>query len=133
MRTTYRFLKTHRTCTFFGAVQISTDEKTEEANVTVKLFEPLRPGDGEVSPAFYGDWFKAAIIGAQKALNEFQKRSPDSPLPNIFIEKVIGTEVDTSADVIECASGMATWQALSTGLPDPEIIYQDGWKLKFTA
>jgi hypothetical protein len=130
MKTTCRFLKSHEGILGFAKVQVSTGETVDKPAVIASITEP-KIEDGEVSQATHADWIQAAVVGALKSLQIAQERIPRTSHPTIFLEKVIGSETDTRPDVIECAAGIATWQAIATGLPDPETIFENGWTLKF--
>ncbi len=125
-----RFLKTEAGITFFARAWVDAEAAGSGAGVENALPEATEAGSGEVARRSEPSWVEAALDG-MRAVSEYTHADGEYRLRLI---RLVGTAVDTRADVVRCAAALAAWQALGVAATPPEPQF-DGreWTLAFPA
>jgi hypothetical protein len=118
----YRLRKTVGNKTAFAAVNLLVSELRKSGSLKISI-EPAHRNE---------EWFKAAAAGARPVADFILWHGGKLIGAEIKIDKVQGNPSDTTADFIECVSGMATWRALAPNeWPEPEVVREGRWVLKY--
>ena len=129
-----RFLKTEAGISYFARVWVEAEVAGTGVQVENALPEITEAGSGEVNRNSAQDWVDAALDG-MRAAGEFARGSNGSNGGHrLKLTRLVGTDVDTRADVVRCAAALAAWQALGVAANAPEPQF-DGreWTLAFPA
>jgi hypothetical protein len=125
-----RFLKTRGGRTYFAAVDVEVNESSGGIRV-IESLGPADPANGVISREMEPAWVEAAMRGAQDIASRLAGDHILAHGCRIDVKRICGTLVDTSEDVVACAAGLATWQAIcgeSREAPIP--VFEDGrWTL----
>ena len=76
-------------------------------------------------------WVRASLAGARSVVRFLADHGLLSGHWQVCVEEIGGTISDTSPDAIECASGLATWEALSGGMTPPKVRRNGRFYLEF--
>lgn len=87
---------------------------------------------GEVNRRAAPAWVVAALDGIREALDAARVAGGDTTPRLARLVKLVGADADTRDDAIRCAAGLATWEALGSPQPGPEVTFDGrGWSLRY--
>lgn len=76
-------------------------------------------------------WVRASLSGARAVLKYLAQHDLLNSRWQIRVDEIGGSISDTSPDAIECASGLATWQALAGEIAAPKVRRNGRFYLEF--
>jgi hypothetical protein len=74
---------------------------------------------------------RASLSGARSVVKFLADHDLLNSRWQVRIEEIGGTISDTSPDAVECASGLATWQALAGEIEAPKVRRNGRFYLEF--
>ena len=126
----YRFLKVREGICFFAAVWVEVIPEPAENRVVVAIPDNVNPDDGEVTLLTGRSWVLAAHRGAQLALDLLSAIDMLESKYLVKILKVVGTDIDTTEDVVLCSAALATCEAIAPQKPLFELVFDGTWRLQ---
>lgn len=115
----------------FSRVTVQAELQLSGVEVTDDIREPLDRSQGEVSRKGYSDWIEAALQGAQFCAQALVEQGQIAGC-RVTIVRVVGTDCDTIAHDVFCASALATYQVLRPNVALQAFDFGDGkWHIEF--
>jgi hypothetical protein len=134
MRDQYRFLRTKAERCYFARVGLEVPPGGDTVEVVDALPARADTDQGEVNRLTAPAWVAGAMNGIRTTLTHAQETGVLVTGCRVTLNRLLGTAVDTRADVVRCAAGLAAWDALGDPDPGPVAAF-DGqrWNLIFPA
>jgi len=132
MTSNYKFFQTVSGISYFARVWVEVDLGAGIVKIIDAIDGNTNPDKGEYNANTAPSWVKAAVAGAGEAVDYLTDTGFIQNGCIVRIVRLVGSIVDSSEDVISCATALATWQAACPQLPLPETFFERGaWKLRY--
>lgn len=118
----YNFLKVRDGRTYFARVFVRIDPTAANGSVTIA------GGAGTKNPHTPDEWLRSATVGAKAAVASYEKVYHESR--GVIVTTVMGTDVDTSANVVEVAAFCATWKSLGGDENRLKFQFDNDWRVE---
>jgi len=115
----FNFLRVKNGRTYFARVTVASDPEVEGVRVLSTA--------GSQNPHTPEQWIDAARVGSEKASQMHLALGGDKI--GLSVTSVLGTEVDTTDNIIEVASFCAAWKALGHVETDLSIEFDQEWRV----
>ncbi len=128
----YRFLRVKAGVSHFAHVGVEMTPGGTAREVVDDTPRSVNRDSGEANRPSAPSWVSAALDGMREVLDAAARAGVGPAGYRAALVKLVGTAADTRDDVVRCAAGLATWQALGSPEPVPEAVYSDdAWSLHF--
>lgn len=125
----YIFRRFNRGVLAFAVVSLTLSRSTD-GNTTIKDISDLFMPDTEVKERPTQDMLSAVVRGLEKTISSLHRLGRLSEGLNITITRTAWHWPDSTPDAFECAAGLALCRCLFPGEPEPELEFDERWRLR---